>query len=113
MSASSQSRPSPATFYMHAAGPCDPEKMAAAIREAFSSESKTPFDPRATATTAAPTVDLDTESFSTLEGDSPDLEFRESFTWRPPLVAVDIFFWADEAVEQYWFGEIEPCQCDH
>src|SRR5882757_8164081 len=37
-------RASPATFYMHIAGHGDPEKMAASIRAALSSESKTPFD---------------------------------------------------------------------
>ena len=41
-------RASPATFYMHVAGHGDPEKMAAAIRAALSSASKTPFDPPAT-----------------------------------------------------------------
>ncbi|KRQ98510.1 peptidase M23 [Bradyrhizobium jicamae] len=51
-------RASPATFYMHVAGHGDPEKMAAAIRTALASASKTPFDPPAT--TAAPPVDLDT-----------------------------------------------------
>jgi Domain of Unknown Function (DUF1259) len=53
-------RASPATFYMHVAGHGDPEKMAAAIRAALSSESKTPFDPPATTTAAAPSLDLDT-----------------------------------------------------
>src|SRR3979411_687855 len=38
-------RASPATFYMHVAGHGDPEKMAASIRAALSSGSKTPFDP--------------------------------------------------------------------
>src|ERR1700681_1687630 len=52
-------RASPATFYMRVAGHGDPEKMAAAIRAALSSESKTPFDPPATPA-AAPAVDLDT-----------------------------------------------------
>ncbi|MBI5264001.1 MAG: DUF1259 domain-containing protein [Bradyrhizobium sp.] len=51
-------RASPATLYMHIAGHGDPEKMAASIRAALSSASKTPFDPPAT--TAAPIVDLDT-----------------------------------------------------
>src|SRR3954465_3990726 len=50
----------PATFYMHVAGHGDPEKMAAAIRAALSSASKTPFDPPATPATAAPAIDLDT-----------------------------------------------------
>jgi len=53
-------RASPATFYMHVAGHGDPEKMAASLRAALSSESKTPFDPPATTTAAAPSLDLDT-----------------------------------------------------
>jgi hypothetical protein len=53
-------RASPATFYMHVAGHGDPEKMAAAIRAALSSASKTPFDPPATTAGAAPNIDLDT-----------------------------------------------------
>jgi len=53
-------RASPATFYMHIAGHGDPEKMAAAIRAALSTGSKTPFDPPAATAAAAPTVDLDT-----------------------------------------------------
>ena len=36
-------RASPATFYMHVGGHGDPEKMAAAIRTALSSASKTPL----------------------------------------------------------------------
>jgi hypothetical protein len=53
-------RASPATFYMHVAGHGDPEKMAAAIRAALSSASKTPFEAPATTAGPAPTVDLDT-----------------------------------------------------
>lgn len=53
-------RSSPATFYMHVAGRGDPEKMAAAIREALSTGSKTPFEPPATTASAAPALDLDT-----------------------------------------------------
>jgi len=53
-------RAAPATFYMHVAGHGDPEKMAASIRSALSSGSKTPFDPPATTAGPAPTVDLDT-----------------------------------------------------
>ena len=53
-------RASPATFYMHVAGQGDPEKMAASLRAALSSESKTPFDPPATTAAAAPSLDLDT-----------------------------------------------------
>jgi uncharacterized protein DUF1259 len=53
-------RASPATFYMHVGGHGDPEKMAAAIRAALSSESKTPFDSPATTAAAAPSLDIDT-----------------------------------------------------
>jgi hypothetical protein len=53
-------RASPATFYMHVAGHGEPEKMAASLRAALSSESKTPFDPPATTAAAAPSLDLDT-----------------------------------------------------
>src|ERR1700682_505689 len=53
-------RASPATFYMHVAGHGDPEKMAASIRAALSSASKTPFDPPATTAGPAPSIDLDT-----------------------------------------------------
>src|SRR6266403_6382065 len=53
-------RASPATFYMHVGGHGDPEKMAASIRAALSSGSKTPFDPPATTAGPAPTVDLAT-----------------------------------------------------
>jgi hypothetical protein len=53
-------RASPATFYMHVAGHGDPEKMAAAVRSALSSASKTPFDPPATTAGPAPAIDLDT-----------------------------------------------------
>ena len=53
-------RASPATFYMHIGGHGDPEQMAAAIREALSTGSKTPFEPPATTASAAPALDLDT-----------------------------------------------------
>ena len=52
-------RASPATFYMHVAGHGDPEKMAASIRSALSSASKTPFDQPATTAGPAPAIDLD------------------------------------------------------
>jgi hypothetical protein len=61
-------RASPATFYMHIAGHGDPEKMAASIRSALSSASKTPFDPPATTAGPAPTVDLDSASIDQAMG---------------------------------------------
>ena len=53
-------RAAPATFYMHVAGHGDPEKMAASIRSALSSASKTPFDSPATTAGPAPAIDFDT-----------------------------------------------------
>lgn len=53
-------RAAPATFYMHVAGHGDPEKMAASIRSALSTASKTPFDAPATTAGPAPAIDLDT-----------------------------------------------------
>ncbi len=53
-------RAAPATFYMHVAGHGDPEKMAASIRSALSSASKTPFNSPATTAGPAPAIDLDT-----------------------------------------------------
>ncbi|MGC2776760.1 MAG: DUF1259 domain-containing protein, partial [Bradyrhizobium sp.] len=53
-------RASPATFYMHVGGQGDPETMAAAIRDALSTGSKTPFEPPATTASAAPALELDT-----------------------------------------------------
>jgi len=52
-------RASPATFYMHVAGHGDPAKLAASIREALASSSKTPFGPAPTTAAAAPALDLD------------------------------------------------------
>ena len=45
-----------------------------------------------------------------------EIEFREEFKWlgfqgSQPSVKVEVNFWADEAVERYWFGDITPCPC--
>jgi hypothetical protein len=45
-----------------------------------------------------------------------ELEFREEFKWldfdgAAPSLKVEVSFWADEAVERYWFGDITPCVC--
>lgn len=53
-------RASPAPFYMHIMGHGDPEKMAAAIHEALSSASKTPFDQPATTAVSPPPLEFDT-----------------------------------------------------
>ncbi len=49
----------PATFYMHVAGHGDPAKLAAAIRDALATGSKTPLEPAPTTATAAQGLDLD------------------------------------------------------
>ncbi len=61
-------RAAPATFYMHVAGHGDPEKMAASIRLALSSASKTPFDSPATTAGPAPAIDLDTAKIDAVMG---------------------------------------------
>lgn len=59
-------RASPPTFYMHVGGHGDPEKIAAAIREALSSSTKTPFDlPPASPLSVQP-IDLDTAKLDTI-----------------------------------------------
>ena len=49
--------------------------------------------------------------FSRLKETGPEIEFREQFIWLPPSVKVEVDFWADEAVERYWFHNISPCPC--
>jgi Domain of Unknown Function (DUF1259) len=61
-------RASPATFYMHIAGQGDPEKMAASIRTALASASKTPFDPPPTTAGPAPAIDLETAKIDEVMG---------------------------------------------
>ncbi len=61
-------RAAPATYYMHVAGHGDPEKMAASIRSALSSASKTPFDSPATTAGPAPAIDLDTAKIDAVMG---------------------------------------------
>lgn len=53
-------RASPATFYMHVAGHGDPVKLAASLRDALASSSRTPFEPVPTTAAAAQPLDLDT-----------------------------------------------------
>jgi hypothetical protein len=45
-----------------------------------------------------------------------EIEFGQEFMWlgfewSPSSVKVEVDFWADEAVERYWFGNITPCVC--
>jgi hypothetical protein len=49
--------------------------------------------------------------FSRLKENGVEIEFSESFRWLPPSVRVAVDFWADEAVERYWIGNVSPCPC--
>ena len=49
--------------------------------------------------------------FTRLKEIGPEIEFREQFRWRSPLVTVEVDFWADEAVERFWIDNITPCTC--
>jgi hypothetical protein len=52
-------RATPPTFYMHVAGEGDPAKLAQSVRDALALTG-TPFNPAPVATTAAPSLDMDT-----------------------------------------------------
>jgi hypothetical protein len=41
----------------------------------------------------------------------PDLQFTETFEWRPGTLEVSINFWPDEAVQDYWIANVVPCPC--
>ncbi len=41
----------------------------------------------------------------------PDLQFTERFKWSADMVEVSLDFWWDEAVGDYWIGEVSPCRC--
>jgi hypothetical protein len=41
----------------------------------------------------------------------PDLLFSERFKWTPGVTQVSLDFWWDEAVLDYWIGEIPSCGC--
>jgi hypothetical protein len=40
-----------------------------------------------------------------------DLLFSERFNWSPGLTQVSLDFWWDEAVLDYWIGDVLPCGC--
>ena len=40
-----------------------------------------------------------------------DLVFTEKFRWITGLVDVSLNFWWDEAVQDYWIGDVAPCGC--
>jgi hypothetical protein len=49
--------------------------------------------------------------FVRLKEVGPDLLFTEGFTWTPGLFAVSLDFWWDEAVQDFWIGNVRPCPC--
>jgi hypothetical protein len=49
--------------------------------------------------------------FTRLKENGVEIEFSEKFAWSPPAVTVVVDFWADEAVERYWIGNVSACVC--
>jgi hypothetical protein len=39
----------------------------------------------------------------------PDLLFNEGFKWSPGLTQVSLDLWWDEAVVDYWIGDVPSC----
>jgi hypothetical protein len=50
-------------------------------------------------------------AFVRLKEFGPDLFFTEKFGWTAGSVDVAANFWWDEAVQDYWIAEVEPCGC--
>ena len=70
--------------------------------------------------TVAFTVDssrcaTDSGSFSILftvwKENAPDIEFVETFSWKPDLNVISKEFWVDEAVGAYRVSEAHSCPC--
>jgi hypothetical protein len=49
--------------------------------------------------------------FVRLKEMGPDLLFSERFKWSPGPIEVSLDFWWDEAVLDYWIGDVLPCGC--
>jgi hypothetical protein len=49
--------------------------------------------------------------FVRLKEFGPDQVFTEQFRLTLVSVEASLNFWWDEAVEDYWIGEVEPCGC--
>jgi hypothetical protein len=67
-------------------------------------------------------LDVDASRYAATEGSfeikflrlkeiGPDLVFGERFAWRSGLTHVSLAFWSDEAVLDYWLGDIAACPC--
>ena len=42
---------------------------------------------------------------------APDIEFAETFSWKPYLNVISKEFWVDEAVGAYRVREVRSCPC--
>ena len=42
---------------------------------------------------------------------APDFEFREHFSWAPPVVKVNATFAFDEAMQRYGIDSVTACAC--
>jgi hypothetical protein len=40
-----------------------------------------------------------------------NLTFARPFIWQPGQTSIRVEFWADEAVDEYWIGEVATCPC--
>jgi hypothetical protein len=49
--------------------------------------------------------------FVRLKEFGPDLTFTERLKWSADMTEVSLDFWWDEAVGDYWIGDITPCSC--
>jgi len=49
--------------------------------------------------------------FSRFKENAPEMDFTETFVWKPDSVEVSVNFWADEAVEAYWLHNVAACPC--
>lgn len=49
--------------------------------------------------------------FIRLKEFGPDRVFAEKFRWIPGAAEASLIFWWDEAVQDYWIGDVEPCRC--
>ena len=58
---------------------------------------------------------IDAGSFSILftvwKENAPDIEFVETFAWKPDVNVISKEFWVDEAVGAYRVSEVHPCPC--
>ena len=49
--------------------------------------------------------------FTVWKENAPDVEFPETFSWKPDLNVISKDLWVDEAVGAYRVSEIDSCPC--